>query len=170
MTPLYRCRQISWPLELLLGMFLIMLLIVSAFTTTPPIKTLVPVILLAIAMGAVWGLNITVTASELQICWGWCFGRENIPLREICSLSDARIPSLRRVGVTMDWNKEDFDGQGGGRIYYGAIPGPALEIRTRNGFRMVIGTPDPSALRQALEEGIQRCGGSLGPSSPEHRT
>jgi len=100
---------------------------------------MVSAIILAVAVLLFTAMTVTVDDSDIEISMGLELIKKRIPVSGIASIVEVGIP----------WHSVGFKKVSGGWLYSVAISG-GVDIRMKNGKRIVIGSDDPEGLMQAI--------------------
>ena len=100
---------------------------------------MVGAILLAVAVLIFTVMTVTVDESNIEVSLGFEVIRERVPVSEIESIEEVSIP----------WHSVGFKKISGGWLYSVAVSG-GVDIRRKNGKRLIVGSEDPKDLMQTI--------------------
>lgn len=144
----YVRTQTGWGLRgIFLGAFILLLyrarLKAGSWNGIPGSLEFWPLVVAAIVMALVvvvfTVMTVTVDDSSIEAAMGFELIRERVPVSEIESIEEVIIP----------WHSVGFKKISGGWLYSVAISG-GVDIRRKNGKRLIIGSDDPEGLLQAI--------------------
>lgn len=136
----YLHQQFGWPV--LAGIFFVVVVVYVAFTNAGAALLGTLLLLIPIAATFLFGsLRSEVDRTHLRIRFGVGLVRRSWELRDIASAEAVRNPwytgwGIRYLPGVVVYNVSGFD---------------AVEIRTRGGKRVRIGTNDPAGLQRAIQ-------------------
>lgn len=99
----------------------------------------VAAIIMALVVLVFTAMTVTVDDSHIEVSMGFELIRERVPVSEIDSIEEVSIP----------WHSVGFKKISKGWLYSVAVSG-GIDIRRKNGKRLIIGSDDPEGLLQAV--------------------
>lgn len=131
---------------LLLTGILIAVVVLAVIAEGRVLSVVLMICVYLFGLGMFYSFTVEITEEKLKFWFGIGIIRKTLALSEVQSVKEVKNPWYYFWGVKMI----------PGGWFYAIAPGPAIEIKLKNGRMVQIGTNQPKKLKQAIDTARER--------------